>query len=294
MKVGLQCFFTASSVPPAELAVAAEAAGFESIWAGDHSHVPLDPSGAPPLDTRTGKPAPGHYAELLDPFVALTHAASVTSTIRLGTGICLVTERDPITTAKVVASLDNLSGGRFLFGVGAGWNEIEMRDHGTDPARRRQLLKERIEAMKTIWQQETASYDGNLVYFGPMRCGPKPVQLPHPPIFIGGGPSNLDRVVAYGDGWIPSTTVDTAEAFLKHVEDLQRRAEAAGRGPLPVTGIHVVDVDEFSAGRREFTDRDWDAYEEAGLDRVVLSVPVARDAVLRQVDRYAHFAVRAS
>ena len=265
MKLGVLTFFTSYGISPAGLALAAELAGFESVWAGDHSHVPVGPGGGPPLDTRTGLPVPSHYAELLDPFVALSFAAAATSTIRLGTGICLVTERDPITTAKSVASLDCLSGGRLIFGAGAGWNEIEMRDHGTDPSTRYDLLRERIEAMKAIWTHDVASYEGTLVRFGPMLCGPKPVQKPHPPIYLGGNYRNIDRVLSYADGWIPSTTVASADAFLPHV------------GSVRTTVIHAG---SFGAADR-------DLYASAGVERAVLIVPPERDDCLRQLEKYA-------
>lgn len=292
MKAGVLCFVTGYSISPAELGRCAEDAGFESIWTGDHSHIPVVAGRMPPLDTRTGKPVPSHYAELLDPFVALSHAAAATSSIKLGTGICLVTERDPITTAKSVASLDRLSGGRFLFGVGAGWNEQEMLDHGTDPRTRRQLLKERLEAMKAIWRDEVSEYRGSLVGFGPMLCGPRPDQVPHPPILLGGNYRNIPRVVAYADGWIPSTTVASAEAFLGRIPDLRRQAAAAGRDGISVTAIHVTDVEGLAAGAGQFTEQEWSAYEDGGVDRVVLIIPPGRDDARRQIEQYARFAAR--
>lgn len=290
MQIGLLCFLTGYSISPAELALTAEHAGFESVWMGDHSHVPLGPDHGTALDTRTGKPVPVHYAELLDPFVALSQAAAVTSHIKVGTGICLVTQRDVITTAKAVASLDHLSGGRFIFGVGAGWNRQEMIDHGTDPATRRTRLRESVEAMKAIWTSEVAEYKGSTIAFGPMRCGPEVCQRPHPPIYLGGDHRNLDRVVEYADGWLPSTTVDPDRGFLGHIPELQRKACAAGREHIPVTAIHVTDVDAMEDGTGQFRDEDRTAFEAAGVDRVVLIVPPDRDRALRQIERYARFA----
>ena len=292
MEVGLLCFLTGYSISPAELAQAAEAAGFESVWMGDHSHVPLGPDSGPALDTRSGEPVPVHYAELLDPFVALSTAAAVTSRVKVGTGICLITQRDVITTAKAVASLDHLSGGRFLFGVGAGWNKQEMIDHGTDPRTRRTRLRESVEAMKAIWTNEVAEYKGSTVAFGPMRCGPEVRQRPHPPIFLGGNASNLDRVVEYADGWLPSTTVDSGRDFLRHIPELRRKARAAGRDQVAVTAIHVTEVEALVVGAGEFGDDDWSAFATAGVDRVVLIVPPGRDGALRQVERYARFTGR--
>lgn len=287
MNVGILCFMTGYSVAPAELARAAEEAGFESLWTGDHSHVPIDPNHGPPMDTRTGKPVPAHYAELLDPFLALTHAAAVTSKIKLGTSICLVPQRDLITTAKSVATLDSLSGGRFIFGVGAGWNEQEMRDHGTDPRTRRTRLSESIEAMKEIWTNDVAEYKGSLVGFGPMLCGPKPIQSPYPPVLLGGNFRNLGPVVQFADGWLPSTTVDPNWEFLSHIPDLQRRAEEAGRDRIPVTAIHVTDVEALADGHGEFAEKELAEFETAGVDRAVLIIPPAREAALRQIDRYS-------
>jgi probable F420-dependent oxidoreductase len=292
MQVGLLCFLTGYSISPSELAQAAEAAGFESVWMGDHSHVPLAPDHGPALDTRTGRPVPVHYAELLDPFVALSTAAAVTSRVKIGTGICLITQRDVITTAKAVASLDHLSGGRFLFGVGAGWNEQEMIDHGTDPRTRRTRLRESVVAMKAIWTNEVSEYKGSTVAFGPMRCGPEVRQRPHPPIFLGGNARNLDRVVEYADGWLPSTTVDAGRDFLRHIPELQHKARAAGRDRIGVTALHVTEVEALAEGAGEFGDDDWSAFTDAGVDRVVLIVPPGRDGALRQIERYARFTGR--
>ncbi|MDQ1397761.1 MAG: hypothetical protein QOG64_3020 [Acidimicrobiaceae bacterium] len=292
MKLGAICFLTEYSISPAELGRELENHGFESLWVGDHSHIAIEPGTSAPLDTRTGQPVPTHYSHLMDPFLALTHAAATTHRIRLGTSICLVNERDPITTAKAVATLDCLSGGRFFFGVGAGWNAQEMRDHGTDPSTRLPLLKERLAAMKQIWTEDVAEYQGDLVQFGPMMCWPKPIQKPYPPIFLGGNFKNIPRVVDYADGWIPSTTVAPARAFLDKIGELQRQAEAAGRGPLPVTAVYVTDVDRLADGEGVFTDQQWDEYETAGVDRVVLMLPPDRKAALQLAERYARFAER--
>jgi probable F420-dependent oxidoreductase len=159
----------------------------------------------------------------------------VTERLKVGTGVCLVIERDPIVTAKEVATLDHVSGGRFLFGVGAGWNKEEMRDHGTDPRTRWAVMRERVEAMKAIWTQDEAEYHGRFVDFDPTWSWPKPVQKPHPPVLVGGvGDKVLDRVVAYGDEWIPNR-VKSPEQLGERTSELQRRAEAAGRGRIPVT-----------------------------------------------------------
>src|SRR5437016_11340399 len=200
MKFALAIFPTEDTQEPGELARMAEERGFESLHFPEHTHIPAS--------RRTPYPAggelPRQYSRTYDPFVALTAAAAATERILLATGICLVIERDPIITAKEVASLDHLSEGRFLFGVGAGWNREEMENHGTDPHRRFSLMRERIEAMKAIWTEDEAEYHGQHVSFDPIWSWPKPVQEPHPPVLVGGnGKKVLDRVVACGDEWMP-------------------------------------------------------------------------------------------
>jgi probable F420-dependent oxidoreductase len=227
MKFGVAIFPTDYSISMTELAPAAEQLGFESLWVAEHSHIPTSRLSAWP----GGKELPKQYLHTLDPFIALTAAALASKTLRVATGICLVVQRDPIHTAKQVASLDHLSNGRFIFGVGAGWNREEMEDHGTDFTKRFLLMRERVEAMKAIWTQDEAEYHGQLVNFGPTWCWPKPVQKPHPPVMLGGsGPNVLKRVVAYADGWMPNRGAD-----LPRIPELQELARAAGRGPLPVT-----------------------------------------------------------
>src|SRR5437762_6060344 len=178
MQIGAAMFFTDYSMGPAELGRALEERGFESVWAPEHSHIPLSRQSAFP----SGGELPKKYYDVMDPFVTLTAAAAATRTLKVGTGICLVVQRDPIQTAKSVASIDQVSGGRFLFGVGAGWNADEMADHGTAFKTRISLMRERIEAMRAIWTQSKAEYHGKFVDFGPMMTWPKPVQRPHPPV----------------------------------------------------------------------------------------------------------------
>ena len=216
VKLGAIAFITEDSISPIELAAALEHHGFKSFWAGDHSHIPIDPTiGPEAVGTRTGRPVRRDHSRLMDPFVVLAQAAAATSDLRLGTSVCLVNERDPITTAKQVATRDVLSGGCFKFGIGAGWNEQEMRDHGADPRVKYASMRERVGAMVEIWTQEQAEYHGRHVEFGPMLCRPKPAQRTHPPIYVGGNWKNIPRVVEYADVWIPSTTVLPAEAFLE-------------------------------------------------------------------------------
>jgi probable F420-dependent oxidoreductase len=200
MRIGGQMFFTDYSMTPTELARALEERGFDSLWVPEHSHIPLTRKSPFP----SGGDLPKKYYDVMDPFVVLSAAAAVTKTLLLGTGICLIAQRDPIQTAKQVASIDQVSGGRFLFGVGNGWNEDEMANHGTAFASRHKLARERIEAMKVIWTQSKAEYHGEFVNFDPMMTWPKPVQKPHPPIMVGGAfPYGARRALSYGNGWMP-------------------------------------------------------------------------------------------
>jgi probable F420-dependent oxidoreductase len=182
MKFGASMFFTDYSMPPAELACALEERGFGIMWAPEHSHIPT--SRKTPFVL--GGDLPKRYCDVMDPFVTLTAAAAATKTLKIGTGVCLIAQRDPIQTAKLVASIDQVSGGRFVFGVGNGWNQDEMENHGTNFATRHKLARERIEAMKAIWTQDTAEYHGEFVDFGPMQTWPKPAQKPYPPLLVGG------------------------------------------------------------------------------------------------------------
>src|SRR5919201_4329778 len=201
MDFGLAIFPTDYAISPPDLGRMAEERGFESLWFPEHTHIPASRETPWP----GGGELPREYSHTLDPFVALSAAAVATERLLLATGICLVVERDPITTAKEVSSLDQLSGGRFLFGVGAGWNVEEMENHGTDPGQRFDVMHERVEAMKVIWTQDEASYNGRFVNFDRIWSWPKPAQRPHPPIIVGGnGRRVLERVVAYGDEWMPN------------------------------------------------------------------------------------------
>src|SRR5438067_11734572 len=227
MKLGLAMFPTDDAVRPAELGRIAEEHGFESLFLPEHTHIPASRRSPYP----GGGELPREYSHTYDPFVALATVADATERIKLATGICLVVERDPITTAKEVASLDHLSNGRFLFGVGAGWNREEMENHGTDPRRRFSLMRERVEAMKAIWTQDEAEYHGEHVDFDPIWSWPKPLQQPHPPVLIGGmGPRVVERVMAYGDGWFPQPARVTHEEFMARLKELRRAADEAGRG----------------------------------------------------------------
>jgi probable F420-dependent oxidoreductase len=227
VRFGFFLFPTDETVPPDAAGRLTEERGFEALLFPEHTHIPLDHSPYP-----SGGEVPRRYLRTLDPFVAVTAAALATERLLVGPGVLLVPQHDPIVTAKAVASADWLSGGRVLLGVGAGWNEPETANHGTDPAQRFRVMRERIEAMKAIWTQEEASYEGRHVRFGPLWSWPKPVQSPHPPIVVGGtGPHVLERVVAYGDEWMPNRPQRLAE----RVAELQRLAGEAGRAPIPVS-----------------------------------------------------------
>ena len=228
MRYGISIFLTDEAADPATIARMVEERGFESLFLPEHTHIPVSRRTPYP----PGGELPRQYSRTYDPFVALTAAAAATSKLLLATGVCLVIERDPIITAKEVASVDRISGGRFLFGVGAGWNEEEMRNHGTNPRRRFSLMRERIEAMKAIWAEDEASYHGEHVEFDSIWCWPKPVQKPHPPVLVGGNaPKALERVIAFGDEWMPNRVTGLTE----RIEELRRLAEEAGRDPIPVT-----------------------------------------------------------
>ena len=200
MDFGASMFFTDYSMTPTALGRAIEERGSSSVWAPEHSHIPLSRKSPWP----GGGELPKRYYDCMDPFVSLTAAATATTRLKLGTGVCLVNQRDPIQTAKLVASLDQVSAGRFLFGIGIGWNQDEMENHGTVFETRAKLTRERIEAMKEIWTKAKAEYHGEYVNFDPMMAWPKPVQKPHPPVLVGGAfPHGARRALRYGDGWIP-------------------------------------------------------------------------------------------
>ncbi len=265
MKFGIAIFPTDYAISMTELGPAVEQAGFESLWVAEHSHIPASRETPWP----GGAELPKHYWHTLDPFVALTAAAVATKKLKVGTGICLVIERDPIHTAKQVASLDHLSDGRFLFGIGGGWNKEEMADHGTDFSPRWKLLRERVEAMKAIWTQDASEYHGEMVDFGPMWCWPKPVQKPHPPIILGGsGPNAPKRVVAYADGWMPNRG-----DVLSRLAELRELATAAGRGDIPLTVYPAATSDDI------------EKMQDAGVDRCIWYVPAdGRDQALARLD----------
>jgi probable F420-dependent oxidoreductase len=279
VKVGVLTFPTEYSIQPDELARLVEEHGFESLFVAEHTHIPASRDTPYPA----GGELPKEYSHTYDPFVALTAAAAATSELKLATGICLVVERDPIVTAKEVATLDRVCGGRFMFGVGAGWNREEMESHGTDPRTRFSLMRERVEAMKAIWTSDEASYSGKHVSFERIWQWPKPLQEPHPPVLLGGnGPKVLERVVAFADAWMPNWGLQSTEELIGRVEELQRLASEAGRGPIPVTVYaprSKPEVLEPLAG--------------AGVERVVLWIPpTPRDEVAPRLERLASLVPR--
>lgn len=276
MDFGLTIFPTDYTAAPDEFARRAEERGFESIWFPEHTHIPADRRSPWP----GGPELPREYYNTYDPFIALTVAAMATREIKLATGICLIVQRDPITTAKVIASLDRLSGGRFVFGIGGAWNAEEVENHGVSFKKRFPVLRERVLAMKAMWTQEQPEFHGQYVDFDPIVINPKPLQQPHPPIIMGGdGPTTFDRVIQFCDGWMPIARGSLPEGLADKVVDLRKRAEAAGRDPdsISVTLFGCPpDADAI------------DAVERMGLQRVVFGIPAAEpEEVWRVMDERA-------
>jgi probable F420-dependent oxidoreductase len=274
MHTGIAIFDTDYSIPIQDLARAAEVRGFESLWVPEHTHIPT--SRKSPF---AGGELPEQYKHTLDPFVSLTAAAAVTTKLKVGTGICLVIERDTITTAKNVASVDFVSNGRFLFGVGGGWNREEMEHHGTDFPSRFKRLEEQIRAMKAIWTQDVAEFHGKFVDFEPIWAWPKPIQKPHPPVLFGGESGfTLQRIVEVGDGWFPRGRAG-AEVVLKGMADLKARAAKAGRD------MKTISVSVFAA-RPDAADLA--KLAEGGVTRAIFLLPSeGRDKILPLLDQYA-------
>jgi probable F420-dependent oxidoreductase len=272
MKLGLTMFPTDTSIAPERLAREAEARGFDSLFFPEHTHIPV----ARRTPYPAGGPLPEEYAHSLDPFVALAAAAAVTSRIRLGTSVCLVAQRDPIVLAKEVASLDHLSGGRVVLGVGYGWNIDEMEDHGVVPSTRRALVREKVLAMKGLWRDEVAGFDGEHVRFEPSWSWPKPIQQPHPPILIGGGPGSVlfRHIAEYGTGWMPLAGIGPRDVR----SALRAAAEEAGRDPDSVEIVPVWVRAEKST---------LDHYASIGITKAILGLPAAKDdEVLPILDSY--------
>jgi len=278
MQIGAAMFFTDYSIRADALARALEERGFESLWAPEHSHIPA--SRVTPFPQ--GGELPKKYYDVMDPFVSLSVAATVTRRLKVATGICLVVQRDPIQTAKLVASLDQVSDGRFMFGVGAGWNAEEMADHGTEFKTRFRLMAERIAAMKAIWTEEKAEFHGEFVDFPPMLTWPKPVQKPHPPVIVGGVfPHGAKRALAFGNGWMPHVSRPQYGDVGDFLPRFRQMAAEAGRDPasVPVTAWAVPE--DFDRLLR---------YRDLGVERAVVSLPSdPADKLLPVLDRWAGF-----
>ena len=276
MHVGVTMFATDVSMGVTDLAVEAEARGYHSIYVPEHTHIPTSRRTPPP----TGDDElPEEYRRTVDPLVALSAAAARTDRIRLGTGICLPAQREPIVTAKAIATLDQESGGRFVFGIGFGWNEDEVENHGVEFRRRRAVAREHVLAMRELWTNEAASFDGEFVSFTDSWSWPKPRQDPHPPILIGGGtgPKIFEHIAEYADGWIPIGGAGVGEALV----ELRRVVAEAGRDPDDLQVIPFGTVPDQAK---------LDHFESIGVTEVVLRLPSApRDEVLPLLDKYTDF-----
>ncbi len=273
MDIGAAMFFTDYSMAPAALGRALEERGFESVWAPEHSHIPASRRSAWP----GGAGLPKQYYDCMDPFVTLTAVAAATTQLKIGTGVCLVNQRDPIQTAKLVASIDQVSAGRFLFGVGIGWNADEMENHGTVFATRAQLVRERIEAMKVIWTKSKAEYHGEFVNFDEMMAWPKPVTKPHPPIIVGGAfPQGARRALRYGNGWIPIAGRAPIEDALRAFKQM---AAEAGRDLAEVPISAWGATEDLDAIRRN---------ADLGVSRMVVMLASEKEeTILPILDRWA-------
>jgi probable F420-dependent oxidoreductase len=276
MHIGVCMFATDYAIRIDELARETEARGFESLWVPEHTHIPTSRRTPWP----GGGELPKEYSHTYDPFISLMLAAAVTKTLTLGTGICLIIERDTITTAKEVASLDRLSGGRFLFGVGGGWNAEEMAHHGTIFKTRFKKMGEQVRAMKEIWTKDVAEFHGEHVNFEPIWCWPKPATQPHPPVLLGGESSHtLQRVVDYCEGWFPRSR--QPELVTRGMKELKERAAKAGRD------IQTISVSVFGVAADHNL---LHTYRAVGVTRAILRLPSeGRDTILPLLDQYAKF-----
>lgn len=277
MRVGISCFLTDRSVHIADLAREAEVRGFDDIWAPEHTHIPTGRETDWPM--AEDSELPEMYRRSLDPFVALTAAAMATQKIRIGTSICLVAQHDPIVLAKTVSTLDRLSQGRLTLGVGFGWNVEEMRHHGVDPDKRRTIGREKTLAMKALWTSEEAAFDGDYVSFGRSWQWPKPVQKPHPPIWVGGGKSTMKHAVEWGDGWMP---IEGVMPVARMTRAIRGQVADAGRDPASFT-VYLAGAPNDPATIAE--------YREAGIDGLSLGIDwdADWDTARRQLDGHVEF-----
>ena len=277
MEIGASIFFTDYSMGPTELAVALEQRGFDSLWVAEHSHMPVTRRFTHPL----GEAAlTKEYFDVMDPFVTLSAAVAVTTRLKLATAICLVIQRDTIQTAKLVASLDQLSKGRFLFGIGCGWNAEEMEDHGTVYETRTLKMREQIEAMKEIWTKDIAEYHGEIVEFPPLQTWPKPVQKPHPPIIVGGAfRVAARRAIRYGDGILPAAPSAGSGSPEEFMPRWRQMAEEASRDPASLSVTLGGAPEDLAVLRRN---------RDLGVTRMTVRLPPGKaDEILPILDRWA-------
>ncbi|MGP3950761.1 LLM class F420-dependent oxidoreductase [Streptomyces sp. 7N604] len=272
MKIGISTFLTDQGIRPAALGRALEERAFDALLIAEHTHIPVERRSPYPR----GGELPERYYRTLDPFVALASAAAATERLLLGTGVALVAQRDPVITAKEVASLDLVSDGRAIFGVGVGWNREEMENHGTDPATRGRLVNERLGAIRELWTKDEAEFHGEFVDFDPVYCWPKPVQHPHPPVYVGGGERAFPRVAEFGDAWLANNV--RADALGPQIE--QVRATAGREVPVTVYGV---------PGNPEVVE----GYTGLDVERVLLYLPTLPEReTLEHLDRLAGIAAR--
>jgi len=277
MEIGASIFFTDYSMAPTELAVALEQRGFDSLWVAEHSHMPVTRRFTHPLGAAA---LTKEYFDVMDPFVTLSVAAAVTTRLKLGTAVCLVIQRDTIQTAKLVASLDQMSNGRFLFGIGCGWNAEEMEDHGTVYETRTLKMREQIEAMKEIWAKDTAEYHGQIVDFPPMQTRPKPMQQPHPPVIVGGAFHLAGRrAIRYGQGILPAAPSAGSGSPEEFMPRFRQMAEEAGRDPASLSVTLGGAPEDLAVLRRN---------RDLGVTRMTVRLPPAKeDEILPILDRWA-------
>lgn len=281
MDIGVFQIAPNESADAAAVARHAEELGFESYWTAEHTILPVEYSVRYP-GQREGDPVPDYLWQMPDPLISLARAGGATSRIKLGTGICLVPERNAILLAKQIASLDNATGGRFLFGVGAGWNPEECTIMGGDFPHRWTQVKDHVAAMKVLWQDEVSEYHGKYVDFPPVRCFPKPARKPHPPVLIGGINTTFayKRVAQWGDGWLP--VLRTVDQFAEGVREISEMAEQAGRDPAK------LDFTVFGGNGQWRSKAELDALGKAGANRVVIWLNEDKgDAILRELDAVA-------
>lgn len=268
MQLGMFTFFNDTGIRPDDLAIALETRGFASLFATEHMHIPVDVA----TPYRMGGPIPAQYYRTIDQLVALTTAAAVTTSLRIGTGIALVAQHDPILFAKQLASLDFLSGGRLVVGAGVGWLREEIANHGVDPRHRGQVFDEKLAAILEIWTHDHAEFHGQYVDFGPIYSWPKPLTQPHPPIYIGAGPAGFERITKLGAGWLPNST--GAETLSRPLAQLRALAPTAS-----VIPTHLGSIPDTAELER---------YRELGIDELLVELPTQpRDPSLRHIDALA-------